>query len=295
MNGAKAYNREMPENSTRVWEITPKGEKVELYLPDSSSLDAVTRQLPQGFYSTFRTFDGGKRALGLRTHLQRLYHPAELQQIEPAVPARILRQHLAEILDDYHDEARVRVILTKRGQVYIALSHLKPIPDEVYLQGVKVVTADVRRQNPRLKSTAFISASQSTRAQIADSEVFEALLVRGGFIVEGMTSNFFYIKGGKLGTARDDILLGVTRGIVLRVARGSGLDIVYQALNQENVSDISEAFLTSSSRGIVPIVQVDGSAVGEGSPGSITKHLRGLYADYVMDQAESILGTSSQT
>lgn len=293
MNIAKAYNRGMPENSTRVWEITPKGESLELHLPDTSNLDSVTRQLPQGFYSTFRTFDGGKRALGLRTHLQRLYHPAELQQIEPAVPAKILRHHLAELLDEYSDEARVRVILASDGKVYFALSHLKPLPPEVYLQGVKVVTTDMQRQNPRLKSTAFISASRSTRAQIADSEFFEALLVRGGFIVEGMTSNFFYIKGGKLGTARDDILLGVTRGIVLRVARGSGLDIVYQPLKREKVPEISEAFLTSSSRGVVPIVKIDGTAVGDGRPGSATKRVMDLYNHFVRNYSELIFDSST--
>ena len=145
-----AYNRGMPENNTRIWELSSKIGKVEIHPFDTSSLDAVTRQLPQGFYSTFRTYDGGVRALGLRAHLQRLYEPAKLQQINPAVPVGSLRRHLAETLDEYPDEARVRVILTGDGRVYMALSHLKPLPAEVYSQGVKVITTDVRRQNPRL-------------------------------------------------------------------------------------------------------------------------------------------------
>ena len=217
-----------------------------------------------------------------------LYKPAELQQIEPALPADLFRHHLAEILGEYPDEARVRVILTNAGKIYVALSHLKPFPAEIYSRGVKVVTTDMQRQNPRLKSTAFITTSESTRTQIAGSDIFEALLVRSEFILEGITSNFFYVKDGKLGTARDDVLLGVTRGTVLRVARGSGLDIIYRPLMREQVLAISEAFLTSSSRGIVPIVQIDDVTVGKGRPGSVTKVLTDAYAEYVMLHAEVI-------
>ena len=261
---------------------------MEFHLPDTSSLDAITRHLPQGFYSTFRTFDGGRRALGLRAHLQRLYQPAVLQQIKPAVPADVLRRHLAEILGEYPGEARVRAIMTRSGQVYIALEPLKPLPTEIYLHGVKVVTTDVQRESPRLKSTAFITASESTRAQIAASEIFEALLVRNEFILEGMTSNFFYVKNGELGTARNNILLGVTRRTVLRVARGSGVSILYRPLKREQVPALDEAFLTSSSRGIVPIVQVDNMRVGEGRPGAVTKKLSNAYNQYVVSHAEII-------
>jgi len=278
----------MLENTTRVWALSEEAGAVELDMPDATSLDAVTRQLPQGFYSTFRTYDGGKRVLGLRAHLERLYQPAELHQIKPAVPANLLRSRLAKILGEYPGEARGRVIMTSAGQIYLVLSHLKPLPMEIYSRGVKVVTTDVQRQNPRLKSTAFISASENTRTQIAGSDSFEALIVRNEFILEGITSNFFYIKEGKLGTAREGILLGVTRGTVLRVARGSGFSIVYRALKLEQVPDLDEAFITSSSRGIVPVVQIDDITVGEGRSGLLTKQLSDLYLEYVMRYAELI-------
>ncbi len=253
-----------------------------------SSLDALTRQLPPGYYSTFRTFDGSKRVLGLRAHLRRLYHPAAMQKIIPSVPVMILRQHLADLLQDYPEDARVRLVMTEMGQIYVMLTALTLLPAEIYANGVKVMTADVQRQTPRLKSTSFISTSEGTRTQIANSEIFEALLVRNDFILEGMTSNFFYIKDGDLGTARRDILLGVTRRTVLRVARGSGFSIVYRPLKREQAAALNEAFLTSSSRGIVPIVQIDDVLVGEGSPGPNTKKLMEAYQTYVMHHTESI-------
>jgi branched-chain amino acid aminotransferase len=290
----KAYNRGMPENTIdaiKVWELSGERGAFELKLPELSSLDAVTRQLPQGLYTTFRTYAGGKRVLGLRAHLQRLYQPAVTQQSKhsvPSVPVEKLRYDLAEILQAYPDEARVRLMMAADGQVYIAVEPLKTLPPEIYVQGVKVVTTGVERQNPRLKSTSFITASESTRTSIARSKIFEALLVRNSLILEGMTSNFFYVREGKLGTARKDILLGVTRQTVLRVARGSGLEIVYKPLKREHVPALNEAFLTSSSRGIVPIVRIDAMTVGEGGPGSITQRIMKAYDEYIVHAAEQI-------
>ena len=91
-----------------------------------------------------------------------------------------------------------------------------------------------------------------------------------------------------MGTAQKDILLGVTRRTVLRVARGSGLDIVYRPLKRKQIPTLSEAFLTSSSRGIVPIIQIDDVMVGEGNPGPITKTLMENYKIFVMRTAERI-------
>jgi branched-chain amino acid aminotransferase len=278
----------MTTDTVKVWEISPERGAVVLSLPDMSSLDAITRQLPQGIYTTFRTYAGGKRVLGLRAHLRRLYQTAADQQTNLAIPARELRQKLASILQDGPYEARVRLVRTEQGQFFLALEPLKALPPEVTSRGVKVVTTGIERRSPRLKSTAFISASQSARSKITGSDLFEALLVRDGFILEGMTSNFFYVKEGKLGTARRDILLGVTRQTVIRVARGRGVEIFYKPLHLDQVPSVDEAFLTSSSRGIVPIIRIDDVPVGEGRPGPITKGLLKAYNEYVLRVAERI-------
>lgn len=272
--------------SINVYRITPGGS-----LPlaiQVTSFDDLTHQLPQGFYTTFRTHDGGKRVLGLKAHLERLYKPATILKINPAVSVEALHHQMAGIFGNYPNEARVRLVMTKDGDIYIALSTLTLLPPEIYQHGVKVITTNVLRENPRLKSTAFIAASENTRAQITRSEIFEALLVRKDTILEGMTSNFFYVKDGLLGTARNHILLGVTRRTVLRVIRGSGFNIVYRPLKREQVLALSEAFLTSSSRGIVPIVRIDGAPVGEGSPGPITNKIMDGYQLYVKQHAEIV-------
>lgn len=217
--------------------------------------------------------------LGLKSHLGRL----------PDTDASLLRRSLDQCLEPYRPgEARVRVIQTKAGEVYIGIESLRPLPREVYENGVRVETTTIRRADPRAKSTAFIGQSDGERKNIAQRGIFEALLVKNGRILEGMTSNFFYIVGGVLHTAQRGILLGVTRRTVIHVARGRGVEVRYSALKLEQVSAVSEAFITSSSRGIVPVVQIDEVTVGEGSAGDVTKQLSAEYAAYVLLKAERI-------
>ena len=315
-------------------------------LADMSSLDAITRQLPQGYYSTFRTYDGCTRVIGLTSHLRRL----------PSADAAFLRRNLRQLLEPYRArgaEARVRLLETNGKELYVALEPLKPLPPEVYEKGVRVETTNIQRHDPRAKSTAFISASDEERKHIAEEGIFEALLVKNGKILEGMTSNFFYIlhapenrrdypgtarqgrcsersdertstlapsqgtsAGGSvdearrslenrasstgptnigpsaqreiLRTAQKEILLGVTRTMVIRVARSAGLEVRYRALELRQIPAVKEAFITSSSRGIVPVIQIDQVQVGQGSVGPVTRELMQAYEEYVLKKAEKI-------
>jgi branched-chain amino acid aminotransferase len=280
----------------QTWHITPT-QNIKLQL-EASSLDAITRQLPDGYYSTFRTFDGCNRVLGLTAHLGRLYEPVHA----PEVSESLLRQQLYTLLEPYRtDEARVRVTMTKQGQAHIAIEPLKLLPREVYEKGVRVQTTELHREHPRLKSTAFIGRSDSERKHIAQEGIFEALLVKNGKILEGMTSNFFYVRYSRaernavqtkrdliVYTAQQDILLGITRQTVIDVAQSRGVEIKYESLKLDELSTIDEAFITSSSRGIVPVIRVDDVMIGQGSPGPITKELSAAYDQYVMDHAERI-------
>jgi branched-chain amino acid aminotransferase len=273
----------------RLYALTP--ERTPLTLPDMTSLDAITRQLPPGLYSTFRTFDNRQRVIGLRQHLKRLYVPARQMGIQPRADESSLRRALAASLADLGTgEARVRLILTLSGDLYFALEPFAPLPEEVYEQGVRVITFPLHREKPALKSTAFIEISQQARRQAAEAGAFEALMVWRGRILEGVTSNFFYVQGGVLGTAGRGVLPGVTRRLVLRLARRGGGEVRYAALPLAEIPRLEEAFLTSSSRGIVPIVQIDDVPVGEGRVGAWTKRLALAYAAYVEERSERLVG-----
>lgn len=255
--------------------------------------DELTRQLPRGLYTTFSTNHGGTRVLGLTAHLDRLNLPNLASRVD-------LRRALGQLAEsNAPGESRFRVIHSDSdGTVYVIVQPFAPPAREIYERGVKVVTADLVRHDARRKDTGFIAASQSLRAQIG-GDVYEVLLTRNGRIYEGMTSNFYVVPQdlschaqnefcGTLITARTGILLGVTRRAALRLARGEGMGIEYRPPRVDE--NFAEAFLTSSSRGIVPIVQIDGRAVGEGRVGAWTKRLSLAYAAYVEERSERLVG-----
>jgi branched-subunit amino acid aminotransferase/4-amino-4-deoxychorismate lyase len=270
----------------QTWHVK-RTQSIQLDL-EGLSLDAVTRQLPEGYYSTFRTYHGGRRVLGLTGHMRRLFDPVSDSEID----AGTLRRRLRALLEShYPGEARVRAVMTSAGNAYLAIEPLQPLPKEVYEKGVRVETSALRREHPRLKSTAFIGSSDAERQYIARQGIFEALLIRDGRILEGMTSNFFYVQSARekvLGTAREDILPGVTRETVIEIARGRGLEVKYEPLKPNQIEMASEAFITSSSRGIVPVIQIDHVTVGEGRPGPVTNELMAAYEEYVLIHSEEI-------
>jgi branched-chain amino acid aminotransferase len=263
---------------------------------NASSLDELTGRLSDGFYTTFSTLAAGTRVLGLRAHLERLYKPAHECNLHPSASEGTLRQHIAELAKSLQPkESRIRLILTKdTGDVYIGIQPLIPPSESVYRDGVRVVTAQMTRHDPRIKGTDFITQSAEQR-KLVKGDVYEILLTSNGKILEGMTSNFYAIKGKTLITAQKGILLGVTRRAVLRLARGQGMSIEYRSPRVDELFD--EAFLTSSSRGVVPIVGIDGKPVGQGKhrtepvevPGAWTKRLSLAYQAYVTERSESII------
>ena len=253
----------------------------------ASTLDEMTRELPQGFYTTFNTLSHGTKVLGLYAHLQRLYVPAIEQGITPAVDKQTLRSRIAEFAKmNLPKESRIRLILAENnGMIYVGIQPFEPLSKQIYENGVKVITTELARQAPRVKDTGFISSSIAQRRQVGRA-VFEDLLTKDGKILEGMTSNFYVVKGKTLVTAQRGILLGVTRRVILRLARGQGISIEYRSPHVNEKFD--EAFLTSSSRGVVPIISIDNKSVGQGRVGKWTKILMKGYWEYVEKKSERI-------
>ncbi|HEY6074874.1 MAG TPA: aminotransferase class IV [Anaerolineales bacterium] len=260
---------------------------------DVSSFDAVTRSLPGGFYTTFRTLGGRSKVVGLASHLDRLYGPSAALRLRPSVAPAELCGHLQALLESFPaEEARIRIILCtadKSGTIYAVLEPLQLPEPAVYERGVKVITTRAERQDPLLKYTGFIDESQNERKKLAKYSAFEGLIVKGGRIYEGLTSNFFYIAGGKLCTERRGVLDGVTRRQVVQVAPSCRFRITYRALRTSEVATIDEAFITSSSRGIVPVVMIDDKKVGSGRVGEGTICLMHAYEAAVEQIAEPIV------
>ncbi|MBN1304979.1 MAG: aminotransferase class IV family protein [Anaerolineales bacterium] len=259
----------------------------------ADSLDGVTSQLPSGLYTTFCTCCGGRKVLGLQAHYERLYGPAEAQSIQADVPRCALGGILSRLTSqNAPGESRLRLVLSisgSPGAVYAAIQPFSPLPPKLSIEGVRVKTYSMVREDPHLKCTAFIEASQDIRRQVRqDGDVFEMLLVQDGCILEGMTSNFYAVIGGVLTTAEAGILPGVTRRTILNLAREDEIEIDYRPVCIGEAID--EAFITSSSRGVVPVVMIDEQPIGGGVPGETTRILARGYEQYVALHAEWLGG-----
>ncbi len=274
-----------------VYKITRSSvDKLDFDLPD---FDSITTTLPAGLYTTFRTYAGRTKVVGLRSHLDRLYIPAKAQSVVPAVRQPTDFRHvLADLLSRFDaPEARVRLILdttSEPGMIYVLLQPLQPLPPDIYNQGVHVELSRNSREKPSLKQTTFISESALDRKRVG-GETFEVLLTTKGRILEGMTSSFFYVRDGMLCTAGRGVLIGVTRQTVLAIAKEQAIKTCIKAIRINEIPFIEEAFITSSSRGLVPVVKIDAHRIADGKVGTMTTMLMRLYNESVLSLAEEII------
>lgn len=254
------------------------------------TLDQVSRALPQGVYTTLRTY-GGNRFLDLPHHLQRLAESLRLLDGGASIDEATLRRALADALAaTRYPEARLRVTVPVAGApIYVTVEPFSPYPAELYRDGVATVTMLMARQNPRAKSTAFIAPSRELKGQLPPG-IQEVLMVDGsGAILEGFSSNFFGILDGELRTAEEGVLAGVTRGIVLRAAEGV-LPVRREPIMQTDIPRLQEAFITSASREVMPVVRINDDVVGGGRPGPLTQVIAARFAALVQVESEGPLG-----
>lgn len=146
--------------------------------------------------------------------------------------------------------------------------------------GVKVVTVpDLRWKRRDIKSVALLAQVLAKQAA-AEAGVFEAWMVEDGFVTEGSSSTAFIITPDHrivtrpLSTA---ILPGITRQAVMRLAGETGVAVEERLFSVEEAHGAAEAFMTSASSFVMPIVAVDDQPIGDGRPGPLTRRLRELY------------------
>lgn len=268
-----------------AWRMPDKsivGKAVEKILinPTPNSLDDATNQLPGGAYTTFRTF-GRYQVLSLTEHLNRLEETSRLAGAPVIINRPVIKQALHQAFSDYpYDEKRVRIILDLfkiPGTFYILIEELM-VPDrEDYEHGVKVITHFMQRENPQAKLTGFIKTAASVREELPEGIHEVVMIGKDHRALEGLSSNFFGVKNGEIWTAGQDVLSGITRQMILKIIAHQRIPLVLQGIRIEEMGELDEAFLTSTSRSVLPIREIDGKLVGDGKPGKITQQLMRAY------------------
>ncbi len=275
-----------------IWKYTPGEQKEDGILPvqlaqSPKTLNEASQQLPKGVYTTLRTYNYSK-VLPLEDHIRRLDESSRLVGKPHLIDADALWKALGTAVFAYRLEdekpaeesswrdVRIRITMDLEnncGTLFITVEALQTPSLSEYQTGVRVVTIPGQRENPKAKQTDFISTGEAFRRDLPQG-VNEALLVnRDGFILEGLTSNFFAIRNGNLITADTNVLPGITRSLVLNGALAENIPVKLEEIPVSDIVAIDEAFITSSSRSILPIQTIDDIQIGTIQPGPITQRL----------------------
>lgn len=254
------------------------------------TLTEASAAMPAGAYTSLRTY-GGSRVLRLRQHVARLEVSLALQGRPASLSEEAARHALAAALRACgHAESRIRITFAP-PRLFVSVEPFTPLPDSLYREGAWCVTLPLQRDNPHAKDTRFIVTAGEAYARLPPG-VHEGLLAtETGEVLEGLSSNFFAVAEGVLRTEAERVLEGVTRSQVLELARGL-VTVAFSPIRTGEVPALEEAFITSASRGVLPVVRIDGAAVGSGSPGPITRDLMRRFADLTDREAESVLPSS---
>lgn len=159
-----------------------------------------------------------------------------------------------------------------------------PTP-EMYEKGVTVAIVSIARNSPQaidpaVKSGNYLNNVLALGEARRRSKAYEAILCGGdGSIAEGSTSNVFIVKGGEVWTPPPEagILDGITRAKVIGLCRESGVPLLERRISPDELRGADEAFITSATRGVLPVTTVDEKPVAGGRPGPVTRKLIGLY------------------
>jgi branched-subunit amino acid aminotransferase/4-amino-4-deoxychorismate lyase len=245
-----------------------------------------------GIFDFYRTYHGNPFLL--KEHAGRFRRSASAiglkAYISDAALDRVTRQLLAKngLKDGFF-----RIVLTGGPSLdgiqstsstfyVLAYSNMSPDP-KLYMTGASLMTHDHQRQYAAAKTNNYITAVrlQNERKRKGAAEI---LYTNDGKVLECSTSNFFIVKKGKIITAKDGILIGVTRNAVIRIAKKK-YHIEERAVSISEMFSADEAFLTGTTKDILPITSIDGKKIGKGAGkgkvGPVTKDLMKIFREYI--------------
>ena len=249
---------------------------------------AILRGL--GAFDFMRTYGG--KPFCLRAHLERL--EASTRKIGLQFPWTLdtLVHLITETLSrNSHKESNVRVIVTggsspdfmnPRGnpRLIIMVSALPDMPAWWYSDGIHIITHTAERALAGAKSINYVQAAlalETARKKGAQEAVY---MVPQELVLEGTTSNIFAVKAGSLITPGRGILPGITRQVILDLARAY-FSVEIRDVFLSELLEADEVFICGTNKGIVPVVKVDDTLIGSGKPGPKTRLLIQRFPDFV--------------
>ena len=254
----------------------------------------------EGIYETLRTYN--ERLFVYDRHMRRLRNSARMIDLVVPFTDEELARHVSDTIDAMKlegKEAYVRVLVTRgvgelsydlkatpRPSWVVIAKPLVELPSEIYERGCKVVLVDVVRNHPKAVNPMIKSNNLMNQA-LAAQQAFQRGAFDGvmrndrGELTECATSNLFIVRNeiGLTPPIECGLLPGITRELLFEIGRNAGIEIREQVLRDDDLFGADEAFLTSTTREMVPIVAIDDRAIGNGNPGAVTCRLLKAFRD----------------
>ena len=235
-----------------------------------------------GVFEVIATHDG--RPLLMTPHLERLTRSAESSRIHGGPSIEEMKRIICEGVARAGGAVRVKAYLTGgdvfdegrgfvRPRFFAIFEELSLPPTEAYEKGVTLEPLPYGRDDPSVKSVDYRSSYA-----LSQSGAFEVLYCPDGEVTESGHSSFFLVLDRKIVTAPlSRVLKGTTRQVILELARGEGFEVEERCPLWSELPRASEAFITGSSKKVVPVARIGGIVIGDGKPGPVTRRLSELY------------------
>ncbi|MFN2509284.1 MAG: branched-chain-amino-acid transaminase [Chthoniobacterales bacterium] len=262
-----------------------------------------------GIFEGIRFYNG--RVFRLEEHLDRLWDSARSICLEiPMSRAEMSEALLETIRQNGLRDGYIRQIVTrgvgnlglnptqcKRPSVIIIVATIALYPEEVYRNGLTVVTCATRRSgaatlNPAVKSLNYLNNVMARiEANLASAD--EALMLNdAGNVAECTADNVFIIKKGQIFTPpiTAGALRGITRAVVFEIAAELGLKLTETDITRHDVFVADECFLTGTAAEIIPVIKADGRVIGTGKPGAISARMIARFRELTRGSGTPIYG-----
>lgn len=252
-----------------------------------------------GVFEGIRVYNG--RVFELEAHISRLYQSAKAIRLKISMQPKQLSEAVKKTCKaNSVEDGYVRLVVTrgigtlglnplvcKNSQIFIIADNIQLYPEEFYEKGMKVISATTVRNHPlclppQIKSLNYLN-NILAKIEALDSNVPEAIMYNHqGFVAEATGDNVFIIRNNIIYTppVESGSLEGVTRNVVIELAKKEGFEVVETDLVQFNLYTADEFFLTGTAAEVIGIVEIDGRVIGDGKPGPITKLLRKRFFEY---------------
>lgn len=243
-----------------------------------------------GVFDYLRTYQG--KPFALQAHFERLQRSAEAVGLSLEMTLEQAHETIEELLywrADTSQEAGIRLLLTggltEDGSTYtksnfaILIENFEPTPAQHYQEGTKVLLHEYRREMPKIKTTNYLQM-YLRREDMKKHQAKDLLYFMQGEVSECTRNNFFIVKDKQLITSDRDVLEGITREVILKIAKNE-MEVVERPIQLEELGQADEAFKAGTTNEMTPIVCIDSQTIGTGKVGKTTQHLHQLLKEYI--------------